>query len=214
MTDAKLEALTYAIYEFLDPAYLNKWVSVKERSVSSIFEKWGVSRLYSTAFYQILKEKGLIEREGYRMNLSYKIITDVIPDAGVIAKQIVERYTELQQKGGYPMSKPSDLQPKKVKQPKENLSGKPVFQPKTPLQLGDIRYFMYDDLIYECRVVSTFYREDSVSNESLYCDVEVVTDSTLNKTVHSIRQCKLFKSPDDVLKYLKLKVVKYKRQSK
>lgn len=213
MTEEKFEALTYAITEFFDPKFLNRWVSVKERSVAGIFKKWNISAKYSTAFYQILKERGLAEINGVKIGLQYKLVTSLIPDAESLAKEVKFRFNELNKKIGYKESKPSDLQPKRSKSYEPNLSGNPTFVKREPLALGDLRFFMHDNHIYEGRIVSIFYKDD-ISHESLYCDVEVVTNSELNTVIHSVRQSKMYKSVDDLVNRLKAKVVKYKRASK
>ena len=83
-----LAALELVVKNFLSPEYIGRWVSVKERSVGNMLKEIGVDIRYSTAIYEVLKTCGMIEKDGMRVGMKYKIITDVIPDSRGLAEKI------------------------------------------------------------------------------------------------------------------------------
>lgn len=214
--EQKLENLTAAIREFYDPIYLNKWVSVKERSVTSILRRWGFTSLYGPAMYQVLVDHGLLEREGIRGCMQYKITSDSIKDAEILANEVLLKFNESKQKSGYSeTSKISDLMPKQRSHSKDKneeiYSSKPQIQHKEPLKLNDVRYIMYNNSIYEGRIISLYLREDDISKDSIYCDVEISTSSDMKRVVYALRTNKLFSSAENLLFSLNKHLVKYKR---
>lgn len=83
-----LAALELVVKNFLSPEYIGRWVSVKERSVGNMLKEIGVDARYSTAIYEVLKDIGMIEKDGVRVGLRYKIVTDTIPDSRGLAERI------------------------------------------------------------------------------------------------------------------------------
>lgn len=85
-------ALELVVKEFLQPEFIGRWVSVKERSVGNILKEIGVDVRYSTAIYEELKALGMMEKEGERVSMRYKIATDYIPDSKALAESIYQRH--------------------------------------------------------------------------------------------------------------------------
>lgn len=83
-----LAALELVVKNFLSPEYVGRWVSVKERSVGNMLKEIGVDTRYSTAVYEVLKDVSMIEKDGERGGLRYKIVTDIIPDSRGLAEKI------------------------------------------------------------------------------------------------------------------------------
>lgn len=214
--EQKAELLACAIREFYDPSYFNKWVSVKERSVTSVLRKWGFTSLYGPAMYQVLVDHGLLEREGTRGCMQYKITSDSIKDAAVLADEVLVKFNESRKNSGYlETSKTSDLRPKQRSSSKDKneeiYSSKPQVQHKDPLKLNDVRYIMFDNAIYEGRIISLHLIEDEFSKESIYCDIEISTSSDMKRVVYSIRNNKVFSSVENILFNLNKHLIKYKR---
>lgn len=206
--------IEHALREFFDPSYNNVWVSVKERSISSIFRNWNVPMNYSSSFFEVLSNKGFIERKGSKSQLEYKIICTCYPDAEVLADEIYKLAKSKEKKHkeftGYPYSSSSDLQPKSKRVSKDSYSSAPSFIKREVPKLGDFYYILYDNLIYQARVVSVYYREELINNETkqrVFCDLEL---SKGGKVITSISQTRLHTSPESITKYLLAKVNKYK----
>lgn len=87
-----IAALELVVKEFLQPEFIGRWVSVKERSIGNILKEIGVDVRYSTAIYEELKALGMMEKEGERVSMRYKIITDFIPDSKALAESIYQRH--------------------------------------------------------------------------------------------------------------------------
>lgn len=87
-----IAALELVVKNFLQPEFVGRWVSVKERSVGNMLKEIGVDVRYSTAIYEELRTLGMIEKEGERVSMRYKIVTDVIPDFKATAESIYHRH--------------------------------------------------------------------------------------------------------------------------
>lgn len=88
-----LTAIELVCKELLNAETVNRWYSVKERPLTKIMEQVGLNYHFSSAIYEELANIGMIEKEGEKFHMRYKIVTNVIPDAAVTAKRIYERYT-------------------------------------------------------------------------------------------------------------------------
>lgn len=88
-----LTAIELVCKELLNAETVNRWYSVKERPLTKIMEQVGLNYHFSSAIYEELANIGMIEKEGEKFHMRYKIVTTVIPDAAVTAKRIYERYT-------------------------------------------------------------------------------------------------------------------------
>ena len=88
-----LTAIELVCKELLNAETVNRWYSVKERPLTKIMEQVGLNYHFSSAIYEELAGIGMIEKEGEKFHMRYKIVTNVIPDAAVTAKRIYERYT-------------------------------------------------------------------------------------------------------------------------
>lgn len=69
-----LAALELVLAEILRVDKMNVWISVKDRSIASILQSGGVNKNYSAIIVDELKKLGLVEGEGERSGMRYKII--------------------------------------------------------------------------------------------------------------------------------------------
>ena len=90
--DEILAALEIVVKNFLQPEYVGRWINVRGRSIGNMCVEIGIDKRYSTAIYDELKSIGMIECEGQRAGMRYKIITDVINDYQAVASRIYERH--------------------------------------------------------------------------------------------------------------------------
>lgn len=104
-----IAAIELVCKELLNAETINRWYDSRERPLTKIMDEVGLNRHYSSFIYDELKEIGLIEKEGGRGNLRYRINTSVIPDATATANNIYRRFKESYK--GVPASKRSDLIP-------------------------------------------------------------------------------------------------------
>lgn len=230
-----LEALQYGLLEILNVETLNTWISVKDRSINKILSEAGLNKNYSFVVVDELKKLGLIEREGERSGMRYKIVRNVMPDINSIAIKI---YDEIQNRksnnekpiDGYPVSNSADLRPvisRKNYSDVLNKKNEKIYngKPKTVKRqvnipaLGDMRFIIFSSRIVECKVVSIHYDIETMS-KVLY-DLEFVNiesfkinDEEENTFIicndKTIRD--LFDSPEDAADYLIRKVVKYQKR--
>lgn len=171
----KQMAVELALSEILNYEHFNTWVSVKERSIVGILAEAGLHKGYSPYVMEGLKKVGLIEVEGARAGLKYKISSNTYPDIPKLAKKILKIKADSEMSyrtsasEGYPPSKRSDLRPKVHLNELDNLlqkvySGKPIEVPsklrkvELPI-LGDTRYLIFESNIYEGKVVSMWYTQ-------------------------------------------------------
>ena len=105
-----IAAIELVCKELLNAETINRWYDSRERPLAKIMDEIGLDRHYSSFIYEELKEIGLIEKEGGRGNVRYKIKTSVIPDATATANNIYRRFKDKQSEA-VPASKRSDLVP-------------------------------------------------------------------------------------------------------
>lgn len=234
-----LVSLELALGEILNVENMNAWISVKERAISKILIEAGVHKNYSSIVVEELKRIGLIEREGERSAMRYKIKSNVIPDSSAIALKIYNEFRNKTKKcneergsDGYPSSRSSDLKPLKYKDEgdsfnKKFYNGKPnvVKRHVNIPTLGDMRFMIHLSSIIECKVISVHYDLETVS-KILY-DVEFVNpefissfeeneldEASYHKYIIMPNQTikDLFETPEDAADYLVRKFVKYQKR--
>lgn len=206
---------------------MNVWISVKDRSIASILQSGGVNKNYSAIIVDELKKLGLVEGEGERSGMRYKIISNVIPDVSRLALTIYNRFSKkIRPTEGYPESKKSDLFPLI---PKKNKSEN--YDPKTTIirrkiilpSLGDIRYIIYNNRITEGKIVGMYYHGENdkevkyqirIANpeyqeccESIGED-ESASDQFIMVFIYGLKE--LFENPESAASYLVRKVIRYK----
>lgn len=234
-----LAALELALAEILNVETLNVWVSVKDRSINKILTEAGVNKNYSPIVLEELNKLGLVEGEGSRSGMRYKIISNVIPDVSRLALTIYNRFSKKTKQyydstklssEGYPESKKSDLHPLKTKKMKAE-----KYDPKTVKikrqviipNLGDIRFIIKNDKIYEGKIISLYYPTNSdntiaydirIANElwlewlSEYAtNDDIIPDEEPDKyeVVKKLGVKDLFETPEVAADYLIRKVVRY-----
>lgn len=222
-----LAALELVLAEILRVDKMNVWISVKERSIASILQSGGVNKNYSAIIVDELKKLGLVEGEGERSGMRYKIISNVIPDVSHLALTIYNRFSKkIRPTEGYPESKKSDLFPLIPKKDKsEN------YDPKTTIirrkiilpSLGDIRYIIYNNRITEGKIVGMYYHDENdkeikyqmrIANpeyqqcsESIEED-ESASDQFIMVFIYGLKE--LFENSESAASYLVRKVIRYK----
>lgn len=210
-----LTGLELAISEILSPKQLNTWISVRERSITSILNDAGVNINFSASVMEELKAIGYVEREGNGNGMRYKILTDVIPDYKALCEKIYknfqERYSKKKMFDGYPASKPSDLRPKRARKPKmPDMNGTTKVVLKEPSPLGSIGYIIANDHIQECKLIGIRYA-DQEFKKVLY-DVEIMKEVESNRdyeTIKDICMCRFYATPEDAAQALIRRCVKY-----
>lgn len=175
-TEAILAGLELAIREVVKPENLNKWVSVRERSITKILKECEVNINYSSAFLEELRNVGLIETTSSGCGMKYMVRTLQIPDASFLARKIYDNFSERYAKGrvndGYPTSCKSDLRPKRYAKESSTVgrSGAVRVIPREIASLGDIGYVVQDNIIKEAMVVGVCY--DSVDRRHIFYTLE------------------------------------------
>ena len=225
-----IAALELALQESLRVDKLNVWLSVRERSIVKILQDAGVNKDYSSSVMAKLKEIGLIETEGAKGFMKYRIVTKIIPDAQRTAEEIYNIF--LEKKRSYFNSdklsptKPSDNRPKYCKNKTMDDFEKPgkVIKCKRKIimpQLGDMRYMVNDNHIKQVRIVGIEFGD----SEKILCKVsyrctegnyndEVETNETGEMDIRSgVPLNKIFETPEQVASYLVKTLVKYDKPS-
>lgn len=169
----KLIAIELALGEVLNVEKMNTWISVKDRSISSVIKEAGVHKNYAPIIMDELQKLGLVEKEGERSAMRYKISSNVIPDISHLASKIYKRFSDKAKFGnslrneGYPESDKRDLKPFFPKTVKEDItpySSKPkVLKGSRAVKLpnlGDMRFIIDNNKIVEGRIISLHYGDD------------------------------------------------------
>ena len=157
-TEDILAGLELAVYEVMKPENLNVWVSVRQRSITSILKENGVDVNYSSAFLEELRSVGLVETDSCGVGLKYKVNTTNIPDVKFLVQKIYDNHKARRAKGtvndGYPTSSSGDLRPMRhVSHSSAGRSGAVKIIPAEIAQLGEIGYIVRDNSIQEVMVV-------------------------------------------------------------
>lgn len=183
-----LVLISLVLHEILRVETLNRWISVSERPISKIVSDSGLNKSYSSIIMDELKKLGLVEGEGQKSGMRYKIRSTVIPDVNTIARKIYEKNTEkirlyIQTKkasgDGYPSSRASDLNPKRSSCEIDSMNSKLNKSAVVKLgallpHLNDMRFFIIDNVICEGRVIAIEF--ESVDSNKIEIDLEYVKD--------------------------------------
>lgn len=216
-----ITGLELALSEILNVNNMNVWISVKERSIIGIMKEAGVQKGYAPILLEELRKLGLVENEGERGAMRYKIISNVIPDVNRLATTIYERYLNAIRKykntfDGYPTSSPSDLRPKRSndnRNKSKELSGKVVRvarQIVIPV-LGDMRFVIHDNMIVEGRVIAVYYGEKEGDENKMFVDLKFSNELT-SDMLRMIPLKEVFETPDKVAEYLVRKCLKFQKK--
>lgn len=219
-----LVAIELVCKELLNADTINVWYDVRERPLNKIMSDIGLNKHFSSCIYDELKSIGLIEKEGNRGGLRYKIITNTIPDATTTAKNILQRYNDKIAES-VTATKKSDLQPfyrrnksacdlefdeckKKCKKVKTDYSRVP--------HLGQIVYALVNGYITEAKI--TCVRFDEVETTKVRVDFVtaiVEEDDDFGGGVHNVirkNYClrNIAFSVDELIKKMQQNVKKFK----
>lgn len=161
-TEDILAGLELAVYEVLKPENLNVWISVRQRSITSILKENGVDVNFSSAFLEELRNVGLVETDSCGVGLKYKVNTLNIPDIKFLVQRIYDNHKARRVKGtvndGYPTSSSSDLRPMRhVSHSFAGRSGAVKIIPHEVAKLGDIGYILEDNQVKEVMVIGIQY---------------------------------------------------------
>jgi hypothetical protein len=184
----------------------------------------GLDRHYSSFIYDELKEIGLIEKEGGRGNLRYRIKTNVIPDATATANNIYRRFKEKQSEA-VPASKKSDLVPFRSKTKsaydlelsdcKKKKGVRAMKELARIPHLGQIVYALVNGYITEARI--TCVRFDEVYTTKVRVDFTTAlteTDEFGNNETRVTRKNYCLRniafSVEELIKKLQQNVMKFK----
>lgn len=216
-----IAALELALQEILRVDKLNVWLSVRERSIVKILQDAGVNKDYSSSVMAKLKEIGLIETEGAKGFMKYRIVTNIIPDAQRAAEEIYNIF--LEKKCSYFNSdklsptRPSDSRPKYSKNKTMYDFEQPgrVMKCKRKIvmpQLGDMRYMVNDNHIKQVRIIGIEFGSD----EKILCKVSYRSTGDEQTTMSErsgVLLNEIFETPEQVAAYLVKTLVKYDKPS-
>ena len=200
---------------FLAPELVGHWVSVKERTIGKSLRDAGLNARYSTDIYNALTKQGMIEKEGMRSGLRYKIINDTIVDSRGLAEKIYFDYTHrIPDNSGNPKPSYSKrisieyLDEKDVKRRKHTLlSGKKLMQ--IP-HLGQVVYALVDGFIAEARITCVRFDE----NDKVLVNFKTALEDSEGVSVERENYClrNVAFSVDELIKKLVSDVKKFKNK--
>ncbi len=224
-----IAAIELVVREFLNPECVGKWFTVKERSLGNIMEQVNLNYHYSTYIYDELKEIGLIEKEGIRAQVRYRIITDVIPDSRAVAERIYRRKQDgarLYKRSGDDLmeTRPGDLQPPRPKHYRTaddieraacRKTAKVSKQMNRIPRLGEYVYALVEGYIVEARVIGVRFNEENkvlVSFETpiRQCDADGTNERLITKTDWCLRNISF--SVDELVKKLTMNIKKFENK--
>ena len=161
-TEEILAGIELAVGEIIKPENLNTWISVRQRSITSILKECGVDYNYSSAFLEELRNVGLIETTSSGCGLRYMVRSLQIPDSAFLARKIYDNFKERTRKNkandGYPSSPSGELRPMPKKRNLEcGRNGAVKVIPAEIAHLGDIGYIFRDNEIKEVMVIGISY---------------------------------------------------------
>lgn len=215
--DATLAGLELAVKLMIRPENLNKWISVREKSITNILKASEVDINFSSAFVEEMRNVGLIETTSSGAGMRYMVKTLQIPDVKFLAQKIYDNYKERKRKNkvndGYPSSSAGDLVPDgaRKRQVKER-GGAVKIIPREIAKLGDIGYILRDNQVKEVMVIGISY--DSHDRKRIVYDVEACRhaedDNVYYEMISGISRMQFYKTVEEVLKTIK--ITKYVRR--
>lgn len=218
-----IAAIELVCKELLNAETINRWYDSRERPLAKIMDEIGLDRHYSSFIYDELKEIGLIEKEGGRGNLRYRIKTNIIPDATATANNIYRRFKEKQSEV-VPASKRSDLVPFRSKTKSAydvelkdcKKKGAKVTRELARIpHLGQIVYALVNGYITEAKI--TCVRFDDIETTKVRVDftTAIVEEDELGAGNHNVvrkNYClrNIAFSVDELVKKLQQNIKKFK----
>lgn len=218
-----IAAIELVCKELLNADTINKWYSVRERPLTHIMSEIGLYKHFSPFIYDELKSIGLIEKEGDRGGLRYKIITTFIPDLTVTANNIYNKYRASLSKAEH-ASKRSDLVPFRSKTKSAydlelkdcKKKGAKVMKELARIpHLGQIVYALVNGYITEARI--TCVRFDEIETTKVRVDFTTAlteTDELGDNNTQVVRKNYCLRniafSVDELIKKLQQNIKKFK----
>lgn len=215
--DATLTGLELAVQVMIRPENLNKWISVREKSITNVLKSCEVDVNFGSAFVEELRNVGLIETTSSGAGMRYMVKTLQIPDVKFLAHKIYDNYKERKRKNkvndGYPSSVAGDLVPDGAVKKAPKAKGGPVkIIPHEIAKLGDIGYILRDNQVKEVMVIGVAY--DSQDRKRVVYDLETCRQRDngewVYETISLIPRTHFYRTIADVLK--NVKIAKYVRR--
>ncbi len=220
-----IAAIELVCKELLNADTINVWYDSRERPLTKIMSEIGLDKHYSPFIYEELKEIGLIEKEGGRGNLRYKIKTNLIPDITTTATNIYNRYkaklaeiAEASKRSDffphYNRTKTAyDVELEECKKKAKGCKGNKDFS-RIP-HLGQIVYALVNGYITEARI--TCVRFDEIETTKVRVDFVtalVETDDLGENNTNVVRKNYCLRniafSVDELIKKLQQNIKKFK----
>lgn len=167
-----------AVLDIVKPENLNRWISVREQSITSVLKRYSVDVNYSSAFVEELRGVGLVETRSLGAGMRYMVRTTEIPDLQFLARKIYENHLERRrarrEQDGYTDSSSTDLRPTPRRDTANAQmrarSGAVRVVPMEIARLGEIGYIILHNTIVEVRVVGVYYK--GAEMRDVWYDVE------------------------------------------
>lgn len=220
-----LAAIELVVKEFLNKDAIGKWFSVKERSLGNIMRQVNLDCRYSSAIYDELKRIGMIEKEGERIQIRYKIITNIIPDVKATAERIWEIYHR-SYKSAISEKRSGDCNPLRRKTSTiEDLERKD-FKRRNKIQikrelvrvprLGEIVYVVVNGCIAEAKIICVRFNDEDKVLVSFTTPIKVQGENgeeiNVKKTDWCLRNISF--SVEELIEKLQNNVQRFERHNK
>lgn len=215
--DATLAGLELAVKMMIRPENLNKWISVREKSITNVLKAAEVDINFSSAFVEEMRNVGLIETTSSGAGMRYMVKTLEIPDSRFLAQKIYDNFKDRKRANkvndGYPSSRAGDLVPEgaRKRHPKA-MGGEVKIIPHEIAKLGDIGYILRDNQVKEVMVIGVAY--DSHDRKRVVYDLESCRQRDngewVYETISLIPRTQFYRTIAEALK--NVKIAKYVRR--
>lgn len=212
-----LTAIELVLREFLNPDVVGRWFSCRERSIGNIMRQVGLNQHYSTSIYNELKRIGMIEKEGERSLIRYKIITSVIPDTHQTAIRIMDAYNE-----SIRLAKNSNSDCRQTRRKSKTMddiereatilksgSKKMKKLPRIP-HLGERVYVVDNSLINEAIITCVKYDEEQ-EEMTVVVDYKLPKSGVLSPTRNKVQLKDIYFDVDTLISHLQRNIVKFEK---
>lgn len=225
--------LELALEEILRVDTLNEWISCSDRPIGKILSEVGrIDKKYALCAMKALAECGLVEEEGTGPTKRYRVLSTVIPDIKFLVNKIRKDTVELSRihqdrykakvHAAMEMAKKREFKMEEKKPepaPRSNVAKKSP-EPESTLFskvsseicLGDMKYIIYDNQIFECRVVSMSLNAEDEVRYGVICSLFRPYEqggSYFPFVKDGLNKEDIFRTVEDAVKHLANNVVKY-----
>lgn len=198
-----VKGISGAIAEFYNKCF-GKWVSVVDFSLTQAMVENKVNKYYATYALKVMKGHGLVELDGERSGMKYRINSKSIDDISLIANEIYELHKKEVREYN---KKRKDLQPFRVKKDKEEFNIKTTLVPKKIPYIRDAVYIVYQSSIIEGRVHSI--TECGEKGITFSVKINHLSEHTDYHVVENIPASRIFSSPEEAASFLVKKAIKF-----